>query len=120
MLLNSHHRNVKYETTAHIISSESTIHRTFMDTLGRSSLKLTALNVVDEMRDREVIVSLCRPVSKPQLTNPGYVRLPFHCWIQEAARDLRFVIQRLWRSVGVEQARCDDWQEESVVYSICT
>ena len=58
--LTHRYRNVKYETTAHIVSSESTIYRSFMDTLGRSSLKLIALNVVDDMRDREVIVSLCQ------------------------------------------------------------
>lgn len=49
--------NVQYETTAHIISTEITKHRTFMDTTGRTKLKLTALNVVDEMRSRDVTVS---------------------------------------------------------------
>ena len=32
-----------------------------MDTIGRTTLRLTALNVVDEMRDREVIVTYDYP-----------------------------------------------------------
>ncbi|TKX21658.1 ribophorin I-like protein [Elsinoe australis] len=49
--------NVKFDTTAHIISSETTVHNTFMDTLGRTALKLTAINVVDDARDRDIIVT---------------------------------------------------------------
>lgn len=39
------------------IHHEISLHRTFMDTLGRSELKLIALNVVDEARDGQLIVS---------------------------------------------------------------
>ena len=35
-----------------------TIHRTFMDTTGRTVLQLTAVNLVDELRDRELLVSI--------------------------------------------------------------
>ena len=45
-----------------IISSEIDAHRTFMDTLGRTTLKLTALNVVDDFRDRDVTVSTSDPL----------------------------------------------------------
>jgi oligosaccharyltransferase complex subunit alpha (ribophorin I) len=34
-----------------------------MDTLGRTSLELTAINVVDELRDRELIVTYDYPSS---------------------------------------------------------
>lgn len=50
--------NVKYETAVPVLSSEITTHRTFMDTLGRTTLKLTALNVVDDVRDKDIIVSI--------------------------------------------------------------
>lgn len=40
------------------ITSESiTLHRTFMDTIGRTTLTLRARNVFDEIRDREVVVT---------------------------------------------------------------
>lgn len=38
------------------------MHRTFMDTLGRSSLKITALNVVDDFRNRDLIVTYDYPL----------------------------------------------------------
>ncbi|PNS21642.1 Dolichyl-diphosphooligosaccharide--protein glycosyltransferase subunit 1 [Sphaceloma murrayae] len=53
--------NVNFDTTAHIISSETTIQKSFMDTVGRTSLKLTAINVVDDARDRDVIVTYDYP-----------------------------------------------------------
>ncbi|KAF2227859.1 Ribophorin I [Elsinoe ampelina] len=53
--------NVKYETEAHVISTETTNHKTFMDTLGRTTLKLTAINVVDEAREKGVVVTYDYP-----------------------------------------------------------
>lgn len=50
-------QNVKFETNAQIASSETSKHRTFMDTLGRTTLELVALNVGDDVRDRHVVVS---------------------------------------------------------------
>jgi len=53
-------KNVKWEavggTGLPTISSELSLHKTFMDTLGRTELKLKAWNVVDEARDAEVVV----------------------------------------------------------------
>ncbi|GAM85728.1 hypothetical protein ANO11243_037360 [Dothideomycetidae sp. 11243] len=54
-------QNIKYETNAHIISSAISKHQTFMDTLGRTTLQLTALNVADEARDRDVVVTYDYP-----------------------------------------------------------
>lgn len=51
-------RNIKFDTTVPIISNETSLHRTFMDTTGRTTLHLTALNLNDEWRGRELIVSL--------------------------------------------------------------
>ncbi|KAL1310892.1 hypothetical protein AAFC00_001123 [Neodothiora populina] len=53
--------NVKYETSMPLIGEKLDMHRTFMDTLGRTTLKLTALNVVDDFRDRDVIVTYDYP-----------------------------------------------------------
>lgn len=42
------------------LDAQTSLHKTFMDTVGRSELKLTALNVVDEARDAQLIVSFSR------------------------------------------------------------
>lgn len=49
--------NVKFETTVPIVSVETTAYRTFFDTIGRTALILTATNIVDEFRDRDLIVT---------------------------------------------------------------
>nr|POE48095.1 dolichyl-diphosphooligosaccharide--protein glycosyltransferase subunit 1 [Quercus suber] len=49
--------NVQFETTVPLVSNVSSFHRTFMDTIGRTTLTLTAINVVDEFRDRDLVVS---------------------------------------------------------------
>lgn len=54
-------RNVKFTTSVPLISDEIRLHKTFMDTVGRSSLVLTALNVVDEWRDKDIIVTYDYP-----------------------------------------------------------
>ena len=46
-----------FESPAPLVSSEITSHKTFMATLGRTTLKLTAMNVVDEARDKDLIVT---------------------------------------------------------------
>ncbi|PBP18402.1 oligosaccharyltransferase alpha subunit [Diplocarpon rosae] len=54
--------NVQYSTTVPLASAEISLHRTFMDTTGRTSLKLKAINVVDDLRDRELIVTYDYPL----------------------------------------------------------
>ena len=51
--------NVRYHTPAGIplVGVDSSLHRSFMDTIGRTTLMLSAINVVDDVRDRNVIVS---------------------------------------------------------------
>nr|POE93300.1 dolichyl-diphosphooligosaccharide--protein glycosyltransferase subunit 1 [Quercus suber] len=49
--------NVQFETSIPLISNVSSLHRTFMDTVGRTTLTLTAINIVDELRDRDLIVT---------------------------------------------------------------
>ncbi|KAI9720665.1 MAG: hypothetical protein M1812_002845 [Candelaria pacifica] len=55
--------NVKYETDIPLISADISLHRTFMDTLGRTTLKLTAMNVVDDARNTELIVTYDYPLT---------------------------------------------------------
>ncbi|KAL9611665.1 MAG: hypothetical protein Q9167_003694 [Letrouitia subvulpina] len=57
-------RDVRFETEVPLVGVEETMHRTFMDTVGRTTLKLTAMNVVDESRDIPIVVgapSICAP-----------------------------------------------------------
>ena len=51
-------QNVKWETEVPLVGVEQDLHRTFMDTVGRTMIKFTAMNVVDESRDKPLIVSL--------------------------------------------------------------
>lgn len=39
-----------------VLQSETSLHQTFLDTLGRTELRLTALNIVDEARDVDLVV----------------------------------------------------------------
>ncbi|TAQ87692.1 hypothetical protein B7494_g3992 [Chlorociboria aeruginascens] len=54
--------NVQYSTTIPITSSGLSLHKTFMDTLGRTMLTLNAVNIVDDLRDRELIVTYDYPL----------------------------------------------------------
>lgn len=56
-------RNVKYETLVPIVSATISTHVTFMDTIGRTALILQARNLVDAVRDRELIVTYEYPLS---------------------------------------------------------
>lgn len=51
---------VRWETSGGaglpILQSEMSLHKTFMDTLGRTELKLSAMNVVDEAREAELVL----------------------------------------------------------------
>jgi oligosaccharyltransferase complex subunit alpha (ribophorin I) len=53
--------NVKFLTSVPLVDSTTSLHRTFMDTVGRTTLSLTAINLVDEFRDRELIVTYDYP-----------------------------------------------------------
>lgn len=49
--------SVKFQTAVPLVAQEILSHKTFMDTLGRTTLKLTAMNVVDSSRGQDLIVS---------------------------------------------------------------
>lgn len=54
-------KNVRWETHGGaglpMLHAEESLHKTFMDTLGRTELKLDAINVVDEARDVTLLVT---------------------------------------------------------------
>jgi oligosaccharyltransferase complex subunit alpha (ribophorin I) len=49
--------DVQWSTSIPLVDAQLDVHKTFMDTIGRTSLQLTAVNLIDEFREREVIVS---------------------------------------------------------------
>ncbi|MCJ1470301.1 dolichyl-diphosphooligosaccharide--protein glycosyltransferase subunit 1, partial [Pseudocyphellaria aurata] len=49
--------NIKYQTSVPLVSAEISTHKTFMDTLGRTCLKLSAMNLIDESRDEDLFVT---------------------------------------------------------------
>lgn len=53
--------NVQFQTTVPIVDNITSLHRTFMDTVGRTTLTLTALNLVDDFRDRDLVVTYDYP-----------------------------------------------------------
>ena len=53
---------MKFQTTVPITSHSITTHKTFMDTIGRTSLNIRARNLVDDIRGREIIVTYQYPL----------------------------------------------------------
>ncbi|RDW85212.1 dolichyl-diphosphooligosaccharide-protein glycosyltransferase subunit 1 [Coleophoma cylindrospora] len=76
--------NVKYSTTVPVVSESITMHKTFMDTIGRTTLTLTSINVVDDLRDREIIVTYDYPfmagLRKPLVIFSGVMSLFVAAW----------------------------------------
>ncbi|KAF2760133.1 Ribophorin I [Pseudovirgaria hyperparasitica] len=50
-------QNIKFDTSIPLIASDTTLHHTFMDTLGRPTVSLTAINLVDDLRERDLIIT---------------------------------------------------------------
>lgn len=54
--------NIRFETSIPLVGGvKMDLYHTFMDTLGRSTLTMTAMNVVDELRDRELVIAYDYP-----------------------------------------------------------
>lgn len=65
-------RNVKFSASippSSIAESSVSLHKTFLDTVGRTAVVIEARNLVDDFRDREVVVtydySLLSSLRKP-------------------------------------------------------
>ncbi|EPS37859.1 hypothetical protein H072_8424 [Dactylellina haptotyla CBS 200.50] len=49
--------DIKYDSPVPIHKEERFLHKTFMDTLGRTTVKLTIDNMVDDLKNRDIIVT---------------------------------------------------------------
>ncbi|KAF1848273.1 oligosaccharyltransferase alpha subunit [Cucurbitaria berberidis CBS 394.84] len=78
-------KNVKFSTTVPLVDNSTSLHKTFMDTLGRTTLSLTAINLVDEFRDRDLIVTYDYPWTagyrKPIVITLGLFALFATAWV---------------------------------------
>lgn len=80
---------VKWETTGGtnlpLLIEQQSLHRTFMDTLGRTTLTLSALNVVDDLRDVKVLVNyeytLMNALRKPLSVFAGFSAVFVVAWL---------------------------------------
>lgn len=70
-----------------------TLHKTFLDTLGRTALVIEAHNLVDDFRDREVVVSydysLLSSLRKPVIIFSSALGVFVTAWLIGSV-DLRF------------------------------
>ncbi|KAK4539318.1 hypothetical protein LTR36_000780 [Oleoguttula mirabilis] len=79
--------NVHYETTIPLVSATTGLHRTFLDTRGRTTLTLTAVNVVDDWREERaaLVVTYNLPVGarfrKPLALCAGALALFAVSWV---------------------------------------
>lgn len=77
-------RNVQYSTNVPLVSSSIHLHKTFMDTKGRTALTLTGVNIVDDLRDRELIVTYDYPFlaafRKPLAVFVGFFSIFVAAW----------------------------------------
>ncbi|EAS35662.3 oligosaccharyltransferase alpha subunit ostA [Coccidioides immitis RS] len=83
-------RGVKYELVNGVglpnnIQSETTLYKTYMDTVGRTVLKLSMTNVADEARDAQLIVTYDYPFlasfRKPMAVFVGMLSVFVAAWV---------------------------------------
>lgn len=79
--------NVKFYTDlpeSSITEAAVGIHKTFLDTLGRTSVTIKARNLVDELRDRRLIISyetsLTETLRKPFIVFASVISLYVAAW----------------------------------------
>ncbi|KAL2167519.1 hypothetical protein VTG60DRAFT_1142 [Thermothelomyces hinnuleus] len=80
--------NVKYYTTIpsqSIVEAGIEIHETFLDTIGRTALVIKARNLVDELRDRELVVTYDYPLMsalrKPLIVFGSAIAVFVSAWV---------------------------------------
>lgn len=77
--------NVRFTTSVPLIDTTTTLHKTFMDTVGRTALSMTAINIVDDFRERDLIVTYDYPWTagfrKPIVITLGVFGLFAATWI---------------------------------------
>jgi oligosaccharyltransferase complex subunit alpha (ribophorin I) len=77
--------NIKFSTSVPLVDNTTSLHKTFMDTVGRTSLSLTAINIVDEFRDRDLVVTYDYPWTagfrKPVVITLGVFAVFAAAWV---------------------------------------
>jgi oligosaccharyltransferase complex subunit alpha (ribophorin I) len=67
------------------VSTDIVLHKTFLDTVGRTTLVIKARNLVDDFRDRELVVSYDYSVvallRKPFIVFTGMIAVFIGAWI---------------------------------------
>lgn len=91
-------RNVKFESAVPVISSVISNHKTYMDTRGRTALTLTAMNVIDESRDKDLIVSLSG--FNRHADHQGHLRLSHVRWSAKTSDHLRRHVRNVHNHLG--------------------
>lgn len=81
-------RNVKFHTsvpTQSIADADVEVHRTFLDTLGRTALVIKARNLVDDFRDRELVITYDYPLAaslrKPLIVFASAIAVFVGAWV---------------------------------------
>ena len=77
-------RNVKYEAPIEV-SETRFLHQTYMDTKGRAAFTLSASNLVDDLRGKEIIVTYTYPalagLRKPLTVTAGVLSIFILSWL---------------------------------------
>ncbi|KAF2268495.1 Ribophorin I [Lojkania enalia] len=77
--------NLKFSTSVPIVDSQIDIHKTFMDTIGRTALSIHAINLVDELRERDLIITYDYPWAagfrKPIVVSLGMFSVFAAAWV---------------------------------------
>jgi oligosaccharyltransferase complex subunit alpha (ribophorin I) len=75
------------------MDAEVTVHKTFLDTLGRKALIIKARNLVDDFRDRQLVVSydysLLASLRKPFVVFASMIGIFVATWLVGSV-DMRF------------------------------
>lgn len=87
------YRNVKISVDlpeSAITESSVGVHKTYLDTLGRTSVTIKAQNLVDEFRDRHVIITydatLASALRKPILVFASMMAIYASAWVVGSIR----------------------------------
>jgi oligosaccharyltransferase complex subunit alpha (ribophorin I) len=91
-----------------VVSESISIHKTFLDTIGRPTLHLTAINLSDDHRDRDVIVTYDYPWTsgfrKPVTIFAGMVAVFVAAWVI-GSLDLSIGKKKIDQAVGGKKIR---------------
>ena len=94
--------NVQYAAPFALTHASTGLHRTFMDTRGRTALTLSAINLVDDVRERDIVITYDYP-STAGLRKPAVITLAMFTVFVAA-----WVVGRLDTSIGKKKTAWAD------------